>query len=297
MINAMSIDVEDYFQVAAFAECIDRDEWDSIPCRIERNVDRVLHLLNEHDAKATFFTLGWIAERYPGVVRRIVSEGHELANHGYGHLRVKDQTPSAFRDDIARAKARLEDISGTGVKGYRAPSFSIDAESLWAHEVIAETGHLYSSSVNPIVHDHYGMPNAPRFPWKTRVGIHEIPPCSLRLMRRNYPASGGGYFRLLPYPVSRWSIRRVNDGEKQPCVFFFHPWEIDPGQPRVSQASRKSRLRHYLNLDRMEPRLTRLLQDFRWGRIDVVFADMVEDAARQRTVDSHDLAACASESR
>lgn len=274
----MSIDVEDYFQVAAFAPQIDRGTWESMPCRIERNVAAILEMLDRHQAGATFFTLGWIADRYPAVVRQIVECGHELASHGYAHVRASNQTPAAFREDLVRAKRILEDVGGVAVDGYRAPSFSIGANNLWAHEVIAEAGHRYSSSVYPIAHDHYGTPDAPRFPWKSRSGLIEIPPSSLRLLGRNLPASGGGYFRLLPYPVSRWSIRRINELDAQPCVFYFHPWEIDPAQPRIASASVKSRFRHYVNLDRTASRLERLLSDFRWDRIDRAFADALEDA-------------------
>ncbi|MBE0595009.1 MAG: DUF3473 domain-containing protein [Gemmatimonadales bacterium] len=276
----MSIDVEDYFQVAALAPWIDRARWNTMPCRIERNVALVLELLDRRASKATFFTLGWIAERYPRLVREIVARGHELASHGYGHLSVRSQTPSEFREDVSRAKAILEDVGGVKIIGYRAPSFSIGDGNLWAHDVIAETGHRYSSSIYPISHDHYGMPGAPRFAWRTGAGIVEVPPSSLRLLGRNLPASGGGYFRLLPYALSRWSIRRINRPDHQPCIFYFHPWEIDPGQPRIEQAGVKSKLRHYLNLDRMAVRLDRLLGDFRWGRVDEVFADMIGERSR-----------------
>lgn len=274
-INALSIDVEDYFQVAAFAPVIDCRQWDSFPCRVERNVSLILDLLDLHAGRATFFTLGWIADRYPAMVREIVGRGHELANHGYGHLRATGQTPASFREDLHRSKSILEDISGKVVIGYRAPSFSIGAANLWAHDVIAETGHRYSSSVNPIVHDHYGMPDAPRFSWRTPSGIAEIPPSTLRMLGRNVPASGGGYFRLLPYRMSRWSIERINRIEQQACVFYFHPWELDPHQPRVAGVSPKARFRHYLNLHRMYERIGRLLDDFRWDRIDAVFMDEI----------------------
>ncbi|MBX3590888.1 MAG: DUF3473 domain-containing protein [Burkholderiaceae bacterium] len=269
----MSIDVEDYFQVAAFAPYIERHRWDGMECRVERNVALILDLLDRHATKATFFTLGWIAERYPALVKEIVARGHELASHGYGHLRASDQTPDSFREDLAVAKALLEDIGGVAVTGYRAPSFSIGEGNLWAHDVIAETGHRYSSSVYPIAHDHYGMPAAPRFAWRTDSGVVEIPPSSLRVLGRNLPASGGGYFRLLPYPVSRWSIQRINRQDGQSCIFYFHPWEVDPHQPRIAQAGAKSKFRHYLNLDRMASRLDRLLADFRWDRVDRVFAE------------------------
>ncbi len=276
--NAMSIDVEDYFQVAAFAPYIEREHWDSMPCRVERNIALILDLLERHRTNATFFTLGWIAERYPAMIREIVARGHELASHGYAHARASDQEREVFQEDLTRAKALLEDIGGVAIRGYRAPSFSIGADNLWAHDVIAETGHAYSSSVYPIAHDHYGMPEAPRFAWRTPSGVIEIPPSSLRMLGRNLPASGGGYFRLLPYPVSRWSIRRINDHDGEACVFYFHPWEVDPQQPRVRQAGAKSRFRHYVNLERMAGRLDRLLRDFRWGRVDEVFASQLESA-------------------
>lgn len=281
--NAMSIDVEEYFQVAAFAPWIGPARWDAMPSRVERNVALILELLAKHQSKATFFTLGWIAERHPQLVRDIVAHGHELASHGYRHLRATEQTPDAFRRDLARAKAILEDAGGVEVIGYRAPSFSIGEQNPWAHDVIAETGHCYSSSVYPIAHDHYGTPEAPRFAWQTRAGIVELPPSSLRLLGRNLPASGGGYFRLLPYPVSRWSIRRINKLDREPCIFYFHPWEIDPDQPRITQAGLTSRLRHYLNLDRMAGRLDRLLADFRWNRIDKVYADTIGVRGRAPT--------------
>jgi polysaccharide deacetylase family protein (PEP-CTERM system associated) len=274
--NAMSIDVEDYFQVAAFAPYIERGRWDTMPCRVERNIERILGLLDRNDTRATFFTLGWIAERYPAMIREIVAQGHELASHGYAHRRASEQTREAFHQDLARAKALLEDIGAVPVRGYRAPSFSIGAANLWAHEVIADTGHSYSSSVYPIVHDHYGMPEAPRFAWRTPSGVVEIPPSSLRMLGRNLPASGGGFFRLLPYPVSRWSIRRINAHDGEACIFYFHPWEIDPEQPRIAQAGAKSKFRHYVNLERMAGRLDRLLRDFRWGRVDEVFAEQLE---------------------
>lgn len=270
--NAMSIDVEDYFQVAAFAPHIDRTAWDSMECRVQGNVALILDLLDRHKTAATFFTLGWIAERYPALVRDIVARGHELASHGYGHQRANEQTPAAFKEDVVRAKQLLEDIGGVPVIGYRAPSFSIGAANLWAHDILAEAGYRYSSSVYPIAHDHYGMPEAPRFPWRTKSNLLEIPPTSLRLLGRNLPASGGGYFRLLPYAWSSWGIRRVNQLESKPCIFYFHPWEVDPDQPRID-AGLKARFRHYLNLHRMEQRLERLLGDFSWQRVDQVFAD------------------------
>jgi polysaccharide deacetylase family protein (PEP-CTERM system associated) len=271
IVNALTIDVEDYFQVSALAPHIARSNWDTIPCRVERNVERILGLLHEHGAYATFFTLGWVAERYPSLVRRIVLEGHELASHGYDHQRASEQTPEAFLADIRLAKAVLEDIAGVEVKGYRAPSFSLGASNPWAAEAIAEAGYRYSSSIYPIHHDHYGVPDAPRFPHMTAAGVLEVPVTTVRALRRNWPAGGGGYFRLLPYAVSRWCLRRVNDVEGRAAVFYFHPWEIDPQQPRVPGIGAKTRLRHYLNLDRTERRLQQLLEDFHWGRADHIF--------------------------
>jgi polysaccharide deacetylase family protein (PEP-CTERM system associated) len=269
--NALTIDVEDYFQVSAFAPHIARSEWDSMPCRVERNIDRVLELLAESGSKATFFTLGWLAERYPRTVCDIVASGHELASHGQAHLRASEQSRDEFAADIGRAKRTLEDTAGTAVRGYRAPSFSIGQGNLWAFDCIAEAGYHYSSSVYPVRHDHYGMPDAPRFPFRVRDSLLEIPVTTTRVFGRNLPAGGGGYFRLAPYQLSRWAIGRVNDVDGRSAIFYFHPWEIDPGQPRVSGISAKTRFRHYLNLDRTEARLRQLLRDFRWDRVDRVF--------------------------
>ena len=272
--NAMTIDVEDYFQVSAFASHIPRNQWDSLPCRVERNVMRIIEMLDAHSAKATFFTLGWIAERYPHLVREIVAGGHELASHGYGHLRASDQSESEFRTDITHAKKLLEDISGIAVNGYRAPSFSIGSQNLWALDVLNDAGYLYSSSIYPIRHDHYGMPDAPRFKFQPRQhGLLELPPTTMQMLGRNFPAAGGGYFRLLPYGLSTWMMRRVNRTDEKSCIFYFHPWEIDPEQPRQKGVGLKTRFRHYVNLSRMEGRLGRLLQDFTWGRMDHIFLD------------------------
>jgi polysaccharide deacetylase family protein (PEP-CTERM system associated) len=271
--NALTIDVEDYFQVSAFAAHIRRSDWDSLPCRVERNVDLILGLLARHDARATFFTLGWIAERYPALVRRIVDGGHELASHGYGHLRASEQTPDEFSRDITLSKNLLEQLGGQAVRGYRAPSFSIAAGNLWALDSLQQAGYRYSSSIYPIRHDHYGMPDAPRFAWRPNGehGLLELPVSTVRLLGRNLPAGGGGYFRLLPYAASRWALRRINSRDGQAGIFYFHPWELDPGQPRQRGIGMKTRLRHYLNLHRMEARINRLLGDFRWGRIDDIF--------------------------
>lgn len=268
--NALTIDVEDYFQVSAFAPHIPRSEWPLRECRVERNVDLILSMLDQHDTKATFFTLGWIAERYPNIVRQIVSNGHEIASHGYGHERATDQSPDSFFADVNVAKLILEDIAGTEIKGYRAPSFSIGEKNLWAFECLEKAGYLYSSSIYPIRHDHYGMPNAPRHAHS--IGnLLEIPATTLRFFNRNWPASGGGYFRLLPYGLSRWMIQRINHVDQLPAVFYFHPWEIDVEQPRVEGVGAKTRFRHYLNIHRMEQRLHRLLGDFSWTRMDKLF--------------------------
>jgi polysaccharide deacetylase family protein (PEP-CTERM system associated) len=273
MRNALTVDVEDYFHVSAFAPHIAREDWDRLPCRVERNVDEILALLDEHKARASFFMLGWVAERFPHLVRRIVAQGHELACHGYAHHRATEQSREEFLHDITRAKRLLEEIAGVPVRGYRAPSFSIGHGNPWAVECLSEAGYRYSSSVYPIRHDHYGMPGAPRFAFLPEGGrgLLELPVTTVRLFNHNLPAGGGGYFRLLPYSVSRWCLKRVNMVDRQPCIFYFHPWEIDPEQPRLRHAGMKAKFRHYLNLDRTKARLRRLLADFRWDAIDRVF--------------------------
>src|ERR1022692_681633 len=273
IVNALTIDVEDYFQVSAFADHVSRGDWDTMPCRVERNIDRILALLEEADVRATFFTLGWIAERYPDLIRRIGDAGHELASHGFSHQRATDQQRGEFLADIRLAKAVLEDISGKGVSGYRAPSFSVGPDNVWAFDCISEAGYRYSSSVYPIRHDHYGVPDGQRFAHESSPGVLELPVATVRMFSKNWPAGGGGYFRLLPYFISRWSIRRINDVDRKPAMFYFHPWELDPDQPRVQGIRAKTRFRHYLNLKRTEPRLRRLVTDFRWDRVDKVFLD------------------------
>ena len=275
--NALTIDVEDYFQVSAFAPHIARDSWDHMPCRVERNVDAILEILDERRAHATFFTLGWMAERYRDMVRSIVAQGHELASHGYAHQRATDQSPQEFYQDITRAKSLLEDVGGVAVQGYRAPSFSIGRTNLWAQSTLKKAGYRYSSSVYPIRHDHYGMPDAPRFAFypEGADGLLELPVTTVSLFNRNLPAGGGGYFRLLPYSVSRWCLRRVNTVDRQPCIFYFHPWEIDPGQPRQKNISVKTRFRHYVNLSSMERRIRALCKDFHWDRIDRLFPEKI----------------------
>ena len=273
--NAMTCDVEDYFQVSAFAPYIDRASWPTRECRVEANMERILALYERHGVRATFFTLGWIAERYPSMVRRIVDAGHELASHGYSHLRASDQSRAEFDNDIRSSKALLEDIGGQAVVGYRAPSFSIGHANLWALDALHEAGYKYSSSIYPIAHDHYGMPDAPRFAFYPNGpdGLLEVPITTVKMAGRNLPAGGGGYFRLLPYALSRWMMEKVNREDREPALFYFHPWEVDPGQPRPEGLGAKARFRHYVNIDRMERRLECLARDFTWDRMDRIFLD------------------------
>lgn len=272
-VNAMTVDVEDYFQVSAFEPYIPRDRWDQTPQRVERNTHRILDLFAAQGDKATFFTLGWVAERHPALIRRIVAEGHELASHGYAHIRVTQQTPAQFREDVTRTKALLEDLGGVAVQGYRAASYSIGAGNLWALAELEQAGYRYSSSIYPIRHDLYGMPEAPRFAFHPANAptLLEVPITTVTVFGQTLPCGGGGFFRLWPYALSRWALRRVNQSDRQSGIFYFHPWEIDPDQPRQPGINFKTRLRHYLNLSRMERRLQALLRDFRWDRMDRVF--------------------------
>jgi polysaccharide deacetylase family protein (PEP-CTERM system associated) len=273
-INGLSVDVEDWFQVGAFEKVIDRDDWNGLVRRVERNCDAILQLFDDAGVKGTFFTLGWVAERHPALMRRIAAQGHEIASHGWDHERVFRLGRTNFSADIARARKVIEDASGCAVAGYRAPSFSIDARTPWAFEVLAEHGYAYSSSVAPIAHDHYGWREAPRFAFRPIVGsdLVEIPVTTAQFAGRRLAAGGGGFFRVLPYHFSRWAIRQVNREDERPAVFYFHPWEIDPGQPRVAGASMRSRLRHYTNLGVMGEKLARLVGEFRWGRMDELAA-------------------------
>jgi polysaccharide deacetylase family protein (PEP-CTERM system associated) len=273
IVNGLSVDVEDWFQVGAFENTISRADWDGLELRVGDNVARILDLFDEAGVKATFFTLGWVAERNRAAMQSIVNRGHELASHGYDHTRVFTLTRNQFSADIAKARAILEDASGKAVTGYRAPSFSIDARNPWAHDVLAEHGYAYSSSVAPVVHDHYGWREAPRFAFDPVPGsdLVEIPVTTALLGKRRLAAGGGGFFRVLPYSFTRWAIRQVNS-DHRPAVFYFHPWEVDPDQPRVSNASVRSRLRHYTNLSRMAGKLSDLLGDFAWGRMDELAA-------------------------
>ncbi len=272
VVNAMTVDIEDYFQVAAFEECIPRVEWGQWPQRVERNTELVLEMLEQHDVKGTFFILGWIAERYPELVRRIAACGHEVASHGFGHERLSTLSPTRFRENVVRAKVLLEEIANTEVIGYRAPSYSIGSTTLWAYEELQRAGYRYSSSVVPMRHDLYGLPAAPRFPFFPEgTGVVELPITTLEILGRNWPCGGGGYFRLFPYPYFRWGMRYVNTREQNPCVFYFHPWEIDTEQPRVPGVKLRNRVRHYLNLGAMRRKLDALLQDFRFDRMDRIF--------------------------
>ena len=274
MLNALSVDVEDWFQVGAFENVIARDAWEGLEHRVECNADAVLALFEEAGVKGTFFTLGWVAERYPALLRRIAEAGHEVASHGWDHKRVFTMTAATFRADLERARIAIEDSCGQTPAGYRAPSFSIDKRTPWAHRVLAEEGYVYSSSVAPIRHDHYGWPEAPRFAHRPVAGSNliELPVTTVEFAGRRLAAGGGGFFRLLPYRFSDWAIRRANRKDGRPAIFYFHPWEIDPGQPRVAGAPLKSRMRHYSRLSAMRPKLLKLLKSHRWGRTDEVVA-------------------------
>ena len=273
MRNALSVDVEDWFQVGAFEGVIAREAWDTLPRRVERNSDRVLELFAAANVKATFFTLGWVAHRHPALVRRFAEAGHEVASHGWDHRRVFTMDAGAFAADVAQARDAIEQAAGTRVTGYRAPSFSIDARTPWAHPVLAEAGYAYSSSVAPVTHDHYGWRESPRFAWRPLAdsALIELPVTTVDVAGRRLAAGGGGFFRLLPYAFSTWAVSRVNR-EGRPAIFYFHPWEIDPGQPRVAGAPLKSRLRHYTNLSIMQRKLMKLLKAHSWSRTDEVAA-------------------------
>jgi polysaccharide deacetylase family protein (PEP-CTERM system associated) len=272
LVNGLSVDVEDWFQVGAFEGVIDRASWDGLACRVERNVDAILAMFEAAQVQATFFTLGWVAQRHGPVMRRIVDAGHELASHGWDHERIFRFDRDSFARDLERSRKVLEDASGTAITGYRAPSFSIDQRTPWAYAVLAEQGYAYSSSVAPVTHDHYGWRDAPRFafrplPWSELV---EIPVTTAYFAGKRLAAGGGGFFRVLPYGFSRWAIRQVNEQDRRPAVFYFHPWEIDPDQPRVTHAPLRSRVRHYTNLDVMAKKLQQLVGEFAWGRMDLL---------------------------
>jgi len=274
VVNAMTVDVEDYYHVSAFDRTVFRSDWEAMEARVERNTRRLLDLLERFDVRGTFFVLGCVAERHPDLVRAIASHGHEVASHGYGHRLVYEQLPAEFRDDVRRAKRMLEDIVGVPVVGYRAPSYSITGRSLWALDILVDEGHEYDSSIFPVRHDRYGIPDAPRHAYiiRCRNGLlTEVPPSTVRIGSFNLPATGGGYFRILPYAWTRWGIARLNEREQRPAVFYIHPWEIDPDQPRLP-ADPLSRFRHYRHLGRVEGRLQRLLRDFRFGPLGLLLS-------------------------
>ena len=272
MRHALTVDIEDWFQVGAFETVIDKRDWDSLTPRVERNTDAVLALFGESGVKATFFTLGWVAQRYPALIRRIVEQGHEVASHGWDHDRVFTLDAARVRADIGRARAALEDAAGVAVTGYRAPSFSIDARTPWAYDVLAEEGYAYSSSVAPLKHDHYGWPEASRYAFRPLADspLIEVPVTVAELGARRM-ATGGGFFRLFPAALTDYAVRQVSR-EAQPAIFYFHPWEIDPGQPRVANAPAKSKLRHYSRLGAMAGKLRGLIGRHDWGRMDAVVA-------------------------
>lgn len=280
IINALSIDVEDWFQVGAFETTIKRTDWPQCAVRVERNTDALLDLFARLNVKATFFTLGWVAERHPKLISRIVAGGHELASHGYDHARVFTFTPEQFRADLRKSRVLLEQAGAVPVRGYRAPSFSIDARTPWAHAILAEEGYSYSSSVAPVRHDHYGWPEAPRFAYRPLADspLIELPVTTARAMGRTIAAGGGGFFRLMPYAFTRWAVAQVNQRDQRPAIFYFHPWEIDPHQPHVENAPMRSRLRHYTNLSTTAAKLERLIGGFRWGRMDEILADQAKQA-------------------
>ena len=285
IVNAMSVDVEDYFQVSAFERAVDRRQWERLESRVCRNTDRLLEIFADADVRGTFFILGWVADRYPELVKRIAAAGHEVASHGYAHRLVYDQTPEEFREDLRRAKAAIEQASGSAVLGYRAPSYSITERSRWALEILAEEGYAYDASVFPIHHDRYGIPDAPRQPHSIQCAagpLWEVPGSTIRLGSVNLPIAGGGYFRLLPYQWTRWGIRRLNEVERQPAIFYLHPWEIDPSQPRLP-AGRLTALRHYRNLGETAARLQRLLSDFAFAPLSEVLKDIPESARVRMT--------------
>ncbi|MBX9729849.1 MAG: DUF3473 domain-containing protein [Sphingomonas sp.] len=271
--NALSVDVEDWFQVGAFETVIDKQDWDQLAPRVEQNTDAVLALFAESGVKATFFTLGWVAKRNPALIRRIVAAGHEIASHGWDHQRVFTLSAEQFRQDLLEARMAIEDAAGVAVTGYRAPSFSIDQRTPWAHAELAAAGYRYSSSVAPIAHDHYGWPEAPRFAFKplADADLIELPITIARFAGRDI-ATGGGFFRLFPGAITDWAIDRVNAAAGRPAVFYFHPWEIDPGQPCVANAPLKSKLRHYSRLGAMAEKLRRLIDRHDWDRVDAVAA-------------------------
>jgi polysaccharide deacetylase family protein (PEP-CTERM system associated) len=273
MLNAMTVDVEDYYQVSAFAKQVTKADWEGFESRVEGNTHRILDIFDENGFKATFFVLGWIAERHPELIREISNRGHEVASHGYSHDLIYRQTPEIFRDETSRSKQVLEDIVGLPVKGYRAASYSITRQSLWALDILCDLGFVYDSSIFPIMHDRYGIPGAKTVPHQYETEnnqrIIEYPLSTVGLGRKRFPISGGGYFRLFPYWLTKAGLGRVNGKDRVPFIFYMHPWEIDEGQPRI-KSSRLSEFRHYNNIDKFETRLRRLIRDFRFTTVSDV---------------------------
>ena len=266
--NYLTIDVEDYFQVAAFEKVIHPSMWERYPSRVEQNTTRILDVFDVHGVKGTFFVVGWTAERFPGLVKKIVERGHKLGCHSYLHQKIYNQTPEEFRQDTKKAKDILEQASGHAVAGYRAPTYSITKKSLWALDILQELGFKWDSSIFPTIHDNYGIPDAPRFAYKLpEHDMIEYPISTALFFGRKIPVAGGGYFRIFPYWFTNMALGRINKVEQQPFIFYLHPWEVDPGQPRIHQAGVKSRFRHYRNLASTEKRLNRLLQDFKFRPI------------------------------
>ncbi len=270
-LHALSVDVEDYFHVAALSRVISPDDWDTLPSRVERNTERLLELFDRQQVKCTFFVLGWVAERHPALIRKLADHGHEIASHGYSHQLIYNQTPAVFAEETRKSKLILEDIIQQPVTGYRAASYSITRESLWALDILAELGFTWDSSIFPILHDRYGIPDSPKTPYTIQTSngtsLREFPLTTARLFRLTIPAAGGGYFRQFPYPLFRHLFRLATHNNTRPQMFYLHPWEIDPEQPRYSDASWFSRFRHYTNLDKCYGRLERLLQDFSFGTV------------------------------
>ena len=280
MKKIISIDIEDYFQVSAFEDQCPQHRWPSYSCRVEKNTGILLNLMEAHNIKGTFFILGWVAERYPTMIKKIAAAGHEIASHGYNHQRINLLSQAEFKEDIRSAKQLLEDLTGEEVKGYRAPSFSFSEQTPWTFDELLDAGYRYSSSINPVPHDLYGYPDAARTPFYWDNGLLEIPVTTCELLGRRIPCAGGGYFRLYPYPLFKWLMQRASKQLNDPAVFYLHPWELDPEQPRIEGASLKSRFRHYINLNKTEPRLRQLLQDFHWGRM--VDLDIVQQACNKQ---------------
>ncbi|MBU1479799.1 MAG: DUF3473 domain-containing protein [Gammaproteobacteria bacterium] len=276
-LNALTVDVEDYFHVAAFEKQITPADWQDMTPRVDRNTRVLLDQFDRNNAKATFFFLGWVAERFPDLVKEVQRRGHEVASHGFSHTRVHQQTPVEFRDDVVKAKDILEQLIGEPVIGYRAPSFSINKQSEWAFEILKDIGHVYSSSTYPIKHDLYGVPDWPQQPYMRPEGIWEIPMPTLTMFGRQLPIAGGGYFRLMPYWLSSKLISKFIQEDRMPYMFYFHPWEVDPDQPRVAGAGSKSKFRHYVNLDKMEGKLDSLLTQFNWGSLGQVYQQTLKN--------------------